>query len=423
MTTIDHHVQGFFSSIYSEARNKFWRGASFAAQTRDGTHTFVKEEKGIQAAALMPKNSAHNDVLYLTVSGVHGVEGYYGAAVQQMLWEKLSSQIPPNAGLIQIFGLNREGMEQYRRTWLHNIDLNRAAIFNAADFVRDPLSKAIFEYFKDFLTPSKPYNLSQESNNFGLKLLLKALPLLVTGIKIDDHGRNRPTAKQIVNGIASGQYEHEASIFYGGNLATMCAGNTTIPEIIQEYAAFLRKYASSFRSLVIADYHSGYGRYGRDSYLSCMREGEETFIRMNKALNGRLKSEHPSLKGRKTTTYTSPGSVEAYTHKLFASEGIAVASVTLDSGCVKPDGWIDTIADLCDSDTLKRVAAEVNLLKLLRKENQIYRHNTNDDGLISTVQREMYESFCPRDLRWRSDVIRQSEQSMSSIIHEFSRQY
>ena len=62
--------------------------------------------------------------LYMSTSGIHGVEGFAGSAIQLSILDKLNS-IPDKTALAFIHILNPWGMSWIRRENESNVDLNR----------------------------------------------------------------------------------------------------------------------------------------------------------------------------------------------------------------------------------------------------------------------------------------------------------
>ena len=73
----------------------------------------------------IPAQKRFKQLLILT-SGVHGVEGYVGSAVQQMFLKELVKENSlDELGLLVIHGVNPYGFKYKRRVTENNVDLNR----------------------------------------------------------------------------------------------------------------------------------------------------------------------------------------------------------------------------------------------------------------------------------------------------------
>lgn len=82
----------------------------------------------------LPPNQNTGKLLVIS-SGVHGVEGFPGSAVQQMfLNELLSSDVLSEMGVLIIHGVNPYGFQFKRRVSENNVDLNRGSHMDASLF-------------------------------------------------------------------------------------------------------------------------------------------------------------------------------------------------------------------------------------------------------------------------------------------------
>jgi uncharacterized protein DUF2817 len=175
-----------------------------------------------------PKNAL------LHSSGIHGVEGFAGSAIQLQLLDRLPA-IPSETALILAHVLNPFGMAWLRRTNENNVDLNR-------NFIADGTYSGAPEIYADvdlFLSPK-----SSPSRDF---FLIKAVRM------IGRHGLTR-----LVQAVGGGQYEYPRGLFFGGK---------KLEEGLEKYHAFIKEHLSSARRVVAIDVHTGLGRFGRDLLL------------------------------------------------------------------------------------------------------------------------------------------------------------
>ena len=136
----------------------------------------------------------------ILTSGIHGVEGYTGSAVQLMLMDKLlQKESVDNLGILLIHSLNPYGMKYNRRVTESNVDLNRNCMISKELF---DLNNSGFVSLNKTLTPNGAVNLHKLENKF----------FYITAIKniISD---GMPVLRQA---ILQGQYDYPEGIFYGG---------------------------------------------------------------------------------------------------------------------------------------------------------------------------------------------------------------
>jgi hypothetical protein len=167
-------------------------------------------------------------------SGIHGVEGFAGSAIQLQLVERLPT-IPPKTALILVHVLNPFGMAWIRRTNENNVDLNR----NFLDDGQYSGAPPNYASVNSFLCPrTKP------SHDFFL---------LKCALMIRRHG-----LRKLVQAVGGGQYEYSQGLFFGGK---------KLEEGPEKYHAFLRERVSSAERVIGIDVHTGLGRFGHDLLL------------------------------------------------------------------------------------------------------------------------------------------------------------
>jgi hypothetical protein len=164
-------------------------------------------------------------------SGIHGVEGFAGSAIQLQLLERLP-KLADKTALILVHILNPFGMAWLRRTNENNVDLNR-------NFLADGQysgSPPNYEQVDSFLSPkTKP--------NHDFFLMKSAMMIRRFGL--------RP----LVQAVGGGQYEYPQGLFYGGR---------KLEEGSEKYHAFLRHRLPAVQRVLAIDVHTGLGRFGHD---------------------------------------------------------------------------------------------------------------------------------------------------------------
>src|SRR5262245_58107505 len=115
----------FFSTDYFIARSRF---REMTTRAGGATESLVLDAKGPTGEDLTVDiacfGAAEPERVILHSSGLHGVEGFAGSAVQLQLLNELPA-IPAKAALIITHVLNPFGMAWLRRANEENVDLNR----------------------------------------------------------------------------------------------------------------------------------------------------------------------------------------------------------------------------------------------------------------------------------------------------------
>ena len=152
----------FFSADYSTARTRFIEAAEHAGLRREAHDIGFSGPAGkplsIDTAFL--GNPSPDNVVTLT-SGLHGIEGFFGSAVQlAFLKERAATlNLPSNAAIILIHALNPFGFAWRRRWNENNVDLNRNFLTDYSFLERDPEyeeSRDAYARLNPLLNPERP---------------------------------------------------------------------------------------------------------------------------------------------------------------------------------------------------------------------------------------------------------------------------
>jgi hypothetical protein len=167
-------------------------------------------------------------------SGLHGVEGFAGSAIQLQLLNSIPA-LPHDTALILTHVLNPFGMAWLRRVNEQNVDLNRNCLEG------EPYSGAPPTYAQcdGFLNPP-----SAPRADF---YLLKAQFLIM---------RYGKTA--LKQAVAEGQYEFPRGLFFGGK--SFQSGPA-------QWRSFLPRALPHVERVISIDVHTGVGKYGEDLLL------------------------------------------------------------------------------------------------------------------------------------------------------------
>lgn len=282
----------------------------------------------------------------LVSSGIHGVEGFAGSALQLALINELTAATAAGVGILLVHALNPYGFAHLRRANEHNVDLNR----NCLPVFPGPANDA-YSAFNDLLNPR---SLRARGDFFITRLALRTLR----------HGR--AATRQA---IAGGQYAFAHGLFYGGDRREPS---------IDIFQRVLGEESLTKAELVIhIDVHTGLGSYGEYQLLP-VRPLETTMLKQLRAWFGDRAVVAGT--GPASVAYSASGSVrELSTRELNNSR---VYALTLEFGTFGP----------------------LRVLRALRRENWL-RHHGNDRVLAREVKAELRQCFCPRETRWRHAVL------------------
>lgn len=226
----------YFSHTYAQARRRFIEAARAADASvfSYAINVASTDDLTIDVAII----GADTDPALVVSCGVHGVEGFFGSAVQLALLERLKTASNHQAiRYVLIHAVNPYGFAHLRRVNEDNVDLNRNFMASTADYAGAPQGYA---GLNSLLNPESP---PSRLEPFKAKALWHIWR------------RGLPALKETV---ARGQYEYPRGLFYGGKAP--CAST----QIIQNHCdAWL---AASPR-IVHIDLHTGLGPYGNYKLL------------------------------------------------------------------------------------------------------------------------------------------------------------
>ena len=240
-----------FSDHYLEARDKFLVAArdaggeishfALAQKGPDGSELFT------DAAWFGPRDAKS---VIVTISGAHGVEGFFGSATQiEWLWRAKETPFAKDVAALHVHALNPYGFAWLRRTNEVNVDINR----NWMDFANPLPSSPRYDELSNDLCPS---DWSAQSQARTGERIAKW---------IGQHG-----ARAYQQAVSGGQWTHPDGLFYGGTAPTW--SRQTLETIL---TANLNRAAR----VAIIDFHTGLGPYGYAEPIIGWRRSDPGFAR------------------------------------------------------------------------------------------------------------------------------------------------
>ncbi len=279
-------------------------------------------------------------------SGTHGVEGFFGSAVQIALLER-GLDLPADTAVLLIHALNPWGFAHGRRVDAANIDLNRNFLVPGQEYSGADPGYAAFDGLINPKTPPGGFD----------PFLLRA------GWNIARHGMGAMKAA-----LAGGQYDYARGLFFGGE------GPSASQRVL---AAQLPPWVGGAEHVVHIDLHTGMGPWG--TYVLALSEGSDS------ARARRVRE----IFGPERVQALDPGAV------LYVINGVlADWCVALNPG-VMYDG---VLAEFGTYPVLKVISA-------LRAENRATHWCPPGDPRIDVARERLREIFAPADSGWRDDVV------------------
>lgn len=257
----------FFSETLEEAQAKFRHLAG--AVPGMALHRLPVGNTGLDMdVAVLP---GRNDTLYVHVSGVHGVEGHAGSAVQLQALTQLAS-VSSSLGkrspaerptLVLMHLVNPYGMKHGRRFNENNVDLNRNLLSPELwkEVLARPKNFGGYEELSWFLSPRHAISWLGHHVGFWLQA---AMLLAVKG------------RQAVMRAVVVGQYWDPRGMYYGG---------TSLEPSRAQMLAFLQDHGLTgpqWRKVTVIDVHTGLGPQGVDTLLL---EGETAHKKVRAAFD------------------------------------------------------------------------------------------------------------------------------------------
>lgn len=295
--------------------------------------------------------------LVVITSGIHGVEGYAGSAVQQMWVSEFAEAIPSHTGVLLVHALNPYGFAHNRRVNEHNVDLNRNAL------ARFPgPGNPNYRLLNACINPASPAPVFDDFAWCAIPALLR-------------HGR-----AALAQAIAAGQYEFPQGLFYGGVERE--------PSLVLFTELLSAPRFADARRVLHLDLHTGLGRYGEYQLLLDHAPTAPEFIRLAHRFGAHhVKSDHP----HHTTHYRAQGILPTLTRLVFPRARVDAA--TVEFGTLSP----------------------IALLRRLRAENRLFHHGASRLNQATRIRRALLTALAPGDPQWRTTVIAGGRQIFSQL--------
>jgi hypothetical protein len=371
---LDATVNDYFQDTYEECRSAF---LAVAAQVEGAESTsFSIEDKGRSGLTVnvvhMPAQKKREGLIILS-SGVHGVEGFAGSAIEQMFLKEIFPKVDRDrTGFLIIHSVNPWGMKFSRRVTENNIDLNRNSDASPALF---SLKNEGYKKLDSFINPKQKLNTGSLGNRFFFITAMK--PLAGT------------SSRALLQAIAQGQYEVPKGLFYGGS---------DFESQVEILSSYLKKVGGTYERGLHLDIHTGYGKRGVLYLFPNPIRNEKKRETLEKVFQG-----YRIDWGDTDDFYTTTGDFSELIGKLLPEK--IFLPMTLEFGTVNTQTPMGSIKSIY----------------IMIMENQGFHYGYESDKDKKTISRLMREVFYPSSKRWQSEIIRISRSLFPQVIENFQR--
>ncbi len=310
----------------------------------------------------------NKQVIFLT-TGLHGIEGYVGAAVVKLFAKEYLHQLDPDStGLYLVHAINPWGMKHYRRVNENNVDLNRNFIFKQSKEGAE--CPQVYDRANSFLNPRKPLK-SALNPFFYLKLLNHILCMGPANFR---------------DAVLFGQYRYPQGLYYGS-------------KGLESSAAVLvnlfREAASNYERIMLFDMHSGYGPRYQMTLVNSIHE-KRASEDLQSAFNYPLVA-----KSNPDEFYQMQGDMVDYLYQVMASQfpGKYLYATSFEFGTFGSS-----------------FGAVIKSLKAMINENLVSHHGAVSEAVAAKARHEFCELFFPAEEKWRNKVLQDARSAFNGIL-------
>ncbi len=376
---VDASKLTLFYESYDENREQFrLLAASFQNRFRDveiGKHVLkssIDSDLSIDTIYIPAQNETKR--LVIMSSGVHGIEGFTGSAVQRyFMSEVLDEAVLRNMGVLLIHAINPYGFKYGRRASENNVDMNRNFNINKDLFLN---KNEGYTRINHFLNPPKKAKAGYFGNSF---FFIKTVYYILKY----NMGALRQSTIQ-------GQYEFKNGIFYGGN---------DFEQQKEWLERLISEKINGYEFVFVIDIHTGFGERGKLHYL--------------------------------------PGNVKDTNRKILLETMFRGYTIdwpkTEKNFCIVRGGFVDCVGNLIPADkkyigtvfefgTLNshKIVGSIRSLHNMILENQGFHHGYKNNKAEKIVKNRFREMFFPSSEIWRSQAMKQTSEILQVLIDRYA---
>ena len=306
--------------------------------------------------------------LVVIISGTHGIEGYTGSAVQQMLMAGFfQPEMMKETGVLLVHGLNAWGFKHQRRFTENNVDLNRNF---SSDMALFETKNDGFVALYDMLTPKGKVNMGSLQNRF---FMLKAIKQIAQ--------KGMPA---LLQAFAQGQYQFPEGIYFGGQ---------AFEQQKQIMSKVLTELAAPYQTILNLDLHTGFGERGELHLFPNPVEDAGLKNTMEKVFEG-----YRIDWGDSDNFYTVSGQFVEYIGKLFPDK--TSIPMLLEFGTLNTSTTVGAVK-----------SAHISIVE---NQGAHYGYKSEKDSL--KVKAGYYEMFYPPSEKWRTNALQVSKTMIADIF-------
>lgn len=357
-----HEIRTLFGRTYQDSRENFLAAAAERGLLVDSYPLPLEGAQGeVLATDVVYDGAADASKLIIVLSGVHGVEGYCGSAVQCGILG-LGPVDAQDTAVLHVHALNPYGFSHSRRVTQENVDLNR----NFIDFSQPLPVNDNYALIDELLLPEQWPPAARQA-----ALLAQ---------RAEEWG-----ARGFQRAVSSGQYSFADGLFFGGTTPTW--SNRT-------FRAILRRYAAQRAHIAGIDIHTGLGPYGL---------GERIFASPDDDLTReRARDWWGDLTFVTTGSSTSIPMTGPVQTAMFEECSRAVHThICLEFGTYPVE----------------------QVMPALRAEHWLHRYGSDDSRLCAALRQTLKDVFYPQADDWQQSIWQQGHEVFVQALNGLRRTY
>ena len=366
----------YFNDSYDDARKNFRLKSDELILKYPGAKKFdlpVTSNKDTNLTidfCFIPGSESADKIIILS-SGVHGLEGYVGSAVQLFFMANyINTDFLENTGVLLIHSVNPYGFKYTRRVTENNVDLNRNS-----DVDKELYQTKNEGYPKvyDLINPKQKANLESFANRF---FFVKAIKNIVK--------ESMPVLRQAV---LQGQYEFPEGLYYGGN---------DFEPQIKNLVPIIDTICNPYQTVFAIDLHTAYGERGKLHLFPNPVEGS-----VKKRMEAIFEGFHIDW-GDSDDFYTYSGDFAGYIGKI--NNDKIFIPMLFEYGTM-------------DSQT---TTGSIKSLHVMILENQGEQYGFEYEEDMKKVKNDFMEMYYPSSEAWKSHIIDETKIVFDKSLKQFS---
>lgn len=367
----------YFQNSYAESRAAFLNQALNLNTKVEGVQLFsrnvpsnIDDELKIDFCYVPAQKEAKK--LFILTSGVHGVEGYVGGAVQQMFMEEiLTSEMVDEVGILFVHGINPYGFKYTRRVTENNVDFNRNCDTQNSLFSSENEG---YNELLGMLNPEGEVSTSSLKNKF---FMLVAIHKLV-----------QKSMASLRQAVLQGQYEHEKGLYFGGK--------NFEPQLVILGEVF-EDFAKDYETIFNVDLHTGFGERGTSHLFPNPIDDEK----VKSALEG-IFTGYEINWGDSDDFYIINGSFTDYIGKLLSDK--FYLPMLLEYGTLNSQSTVGSVKSIHNM--------------VMENQGTQYGYKSKEDSI--RIKQEFMEMYNPSSPQWRTKVMNDSKAILEQAIKNYA---